>query len=95
MVTNRNKLVEYTSTARCVRTIIVDFSLLGLRHGVLMNDDHFIVCLRNINSSCVCMIDNVGQLVKQVGGNPGSRFGEFDWPSYIDCNEYTACCSTI
>ena len=83
LVENRNKLVEFTSTGRRVRTIVVDFNLLGLQHGVRMKDDHFIIRLSTTKSSRVCMIDNVGRLVKQVGGHPDSKFGGFHEPNYI------------
>ena len=52
-----SKLVEYTSTGGCVRTIVLGESLEGLRHSIQLNNDLFLVCHSSSTLDRVCLIN--------------------------------------
>ena len=78
-----SKLVEYTPTGKCVRTIVLEESLEGLRHGIQLNNDQFLVCHSSPTLDRVCLINSKGCLIKSVGNHSGSQLGYFNVPEYL------------
>ena len=80
------KIFEYTSFGNLVREIVVnrfDENLIGLQHAIQMDGDKFLVCHIEATHRRVCMIDNIGRVIKCYGGNPGSGIGQLNIPRHL------------
>ena len=76
-----SKLVEYTTTGELVQEITLQQGTYPT-YAVQLDSGRLLVChVGNLHG--VCLIDNIGQLIKSFGGAPGSGPGRLTTPYHM------------
>ena len=76
-------IFEYTSFGKFVRQIKIDKNLIGLQHAIQLEKNKFVVCHASTTLSRVCIIDNIGRVIKCYGGNEGSGMKHLNGPVHM------------
>ena len=83
LVTNNNKLCEYTVDGILKRKIILDLEMRDLHHAIHLENDNFLISHVNGKMHRVCLVNTRGKLIRSYGGSSGFGKGQLYHPEQL------------